>query len=72
MVNLIKNWDVYILTPLDYSSGDSKKLVGRQLSPHPNIQQGFLLYENLDGAQCGINITEVLAFSIEPQFIEEK
>jgi len=69
---LIKNWDVYILTQSGYSSGDSKKMVGRQLSPHPNIQQGFLLYESPDGAQCGINLSEVLAFSIEPQYIEDK
>jgi hypothetical protein len=69
---LIKNWGVYIQTQTGYSSGDGKILVGRQLSPHPNIQQGFLLYENPEGAQCGINLSEVLAFSIEPQFIEEK
>jgi hypothetical protein len=71
MVKLIKHWNVYIMTANDYANNQGRELVGRQCSPNPVIEQGFLLFENLDGAQSGLNLREVLAFNIVPQYSEE-
>ncbi|MBY4887717.1 hypothetical protein K5Y32_07195 [Pantoea sp. DY-15] len=72
MAKLIKHWNVFITTQASFSHGGDRILVGAQRSPNPNIDAGFLLFENLDGAQSGVNLREVLAFNIEPEFIEEK
>lgn len=71
MARLIKHWNVNILTNSDYSNNQGKQLVGHQLSPYPVIEHGFLLFENTEGAQSGVNLRDVLAFSIDPQFVEE-
>jgi len=70
MGKLIKHWNVFIATRETYDSGKSPMLIGRQRSPDAVIENGFLLHENLNGAKSGINLSEVLAFSIEPVFEE--
>jgi len=70
MGKVIKHWNVLITTLDTYESGKSPMLIGRQSSPDAVIEDGFLLHENLNGAKSGINLNQVLAFSIEPVFEE--
>ncbi|MEX5413396.1 hypothetical protein [Atlantibacter hermannii] len=70
MGKVITHWNVFIATRETYESGESPMLIGHQSTPDAVIEHGFLLHENLNGAKSGINLSEVLAFSIEPQFKE--
>ncbi|WP_336747881.1 hypothetical protein [Pantoea vagans] len=71
MLKLIKHWNVNIMAASDCTNNQGMQLVGCQRSPYPVIEQGFLMFENLEGAQAGLNLRDVLAFSIDPQFVEE-
>ena len=70
MGKVITHWNVLITTQATCENNLDPMLVGHQNSPDAVISQGFLLYENLKGAKSGINLSEVLAFSIEPVFEE--
>lgn len=70
MGKVITHWNMLITTQATYENGLEPMLVGHQNSPNPVISQGFLLFENLKGAKAGVNLSEVVAFSIEPQFKE--
>jgi len=72
MPKLIKHWNVFIATNETFSNGEERMLVGFQSSPDPYIEAGFLLFVNIDGAQSGVNLREVLFFNIEPVYEEEK
>lgn len=73
MPKVIKHWNVFITTPDSYHrEGEGRMLVGSQMSPDPCIDAGFLLFENLDGSQSGVNLSEVLTFNIDPVYEEEK
>ena len=70
MAKVITHWNVLITTQATCENNLDPMLVGHQNSPDAVISQGFLLYENLKVAKSGINLSEVLAFSIEPVFEE--
>lgn len=70
MGKVITHWNVLITTQATYENGLAPILVGHQNSPDAVISQGFLLFENLNGGKAGVNLSEVVAFSIEPQFKE--
>lgn len=72
MVKLLKNFNVLITTTETHANNTPPMVVGVQMSEHANIESGFLLFQNMNGSQAGINLAGVLAFSIEPQYEEDK
>lgn len=72
MPKVVKHWNVFIATNETFCNGEERMLVGFQSSPDPYIEAGFLLFINIDGAQSGVNLREVLFFNIEPVYEEEK
>lgn len=47
-------------------NGNHHFCLGKSKTHKPIIEHGFLMYENHNGAQAGINLSEVVAFSLEP------
>ncbi|HCL5936731.1 TPA: hypothetical protein N2O04_000257 [Citrobacter freundii] len=70
MAKIVKSWNVMVTTSEMIAHGQGPMLVGTQMSPSSDIRGNFLVYKNLNGADAGINLSQVLAFSIEPQYEE--
>ena len=51
-------------------NGNEHFCVGKSRTEKPVIEHGFLMYENHKGFHAGINLSEVVAFSIEPEYEE--
>ncbi|GKW27783.1 hypothetical protein PEC331060_09610 [Pectobacterium carotovorum subsp. carotovorum] len=67
----IKHFNVRIITSEMISNGCPSCIVGQQREPQPNIQNGFIIYENLDGGIDGVNLSVVAKFIIEPEYQQE-
>ncbi|MGV4308240.1 hypothetical protein [Citrobacter portucalensis] len=72
MMVRIRFYNVRIITNEMIENGLPSVISGRQRGRDPNIQNGFLVYENLDGGIDGVNLSGVAKFIIEPQPYEEK
>lgn len=70
-INVISHYNVRIITHEQVANGCPSVICGKQKDQNPNIQNGFLVYENLDGGIDGINLSGVEKFVIEPQYIKE-
>lgn len=69
-MKLISHWSVFAHTKETMSQGLPPSLLGVLPSPDPVVCDGFLLYENQDGNRSGINLSQVLCFSIVPEYEE--
>lgn len=70
MPKLIDFYNVRVITPEMVAMGTPSLVVGRQRDGNPNIQHGFLIYENLDGGVDGVNLAGAVKFTIEPKYQE--
>lgn len=69
--SVMSHFNVRIITNEQAENGYPSVICGKQKDRNPNIQNGFLVYENLDGGIDGINLSGVARFVIEPQYIKE-
>lgn len=70
MVKIIKHWNVMVADKHIIENGNEPFCVGKSRIEKPVIEHGFLMYENHKGCRAGINLSEVVAFSIEPEYEE--
>lgn len=70
MPRIIKYWNVMVADRRIIENGNSPFCLGKSKTHKPIIEHGFLMYENHNGSQVGINLSEVVAFSLEPVFEE--
>lgn len=67
MVSAISHYDILITTQHEYECGGPPKIFGSTFSSGPaEISGGFLLYEDLSGAKCGLNLQGVLHYAFVP------
>ncbi len=72
MRKIIKHWDVYVSKKESQHSGCLTMLVGSQKDPQPKIENGFLRFQNINGAEVGVNLNEITCYSIEPVYKEDE
>ncbi|HCO3755881.1 TPA: hypothetical protein ACNTUM_000882 [Escherichia coli] len=70
MAKIIKHWNVMVADKFIIQDGREPICLGKSRTQNPVIEHGFLMYENHEGCHAGINLSEVLAFSIEPEYEE--
>lgn len=70
MAKVLTHWNVKVSTEETLKHGLDPMLIGTTKTNKPNIQHGFLMFENHSGCHAGINLSEVMAFSIEPEYKE--
>lgn len=70
MPKVIKHWNVVVCDQHITQSGKEPFILGKSRTEKPVIEHGFLMYENHKGCHAGINLSEVVAFSIEPEYEE--
>lgn len=70
MEKKIKHWNVMVADKHIIQSGQEPFCLGKSRTEKPVIEHGFLMYENHKGFHAGINLYEVVAFSIEPEYVE--
>lgn len=72
MHKIIKHWDIYISTKEMQQGGKEPMLVGAQMDPQPKIEHGFLRFQNIYGAEVGVNLNDITCYSIEPVYKEDE
>lgn len=70
MAKLIKHWNVVVRTKETLENGIDVMRIGKSRTCKPVIEHGFLMFEDHNGSQSGINLSEVSVFSIEPEYEE--
>lgn len=70
MAKIIKYWKVMVADRHIIENGNDPFFLGKSKTHKPIIEHGFLMYENHNGHQAGINLSEILAFSLEPVYEE--
>lgn len=70
MGKVIKHWNVMVAGKHIIENGNEPFCEGKSRTEKPVIEHGFLMYENHKGCHAGINLSEVVAFSIEPEYEE--
>lgn len=70
MARVIKHWNVMVADKYIIQDALPPVCLGKSRTEKPVIEHGFLMYENHKGCHAGINLSEVVAFSIEPEYEE--
>ena len=70
MARVVKHWNVMISTQQTFLNGTGPIRIGKSREDRPVIEHGFLMFVDHKGCHAGINLSEVAAFSIEPEFEE--
>lgn len=70
MAKIIKYWNVMVADKYILERGSDQFCLGKSKTHKPIIEHGFLMYENHNGYQAGINLSEIVNFSLEPVFEE--
>lgn len=69
-MQMISHWNVMLTTQDSHLNGMGSFIAGKTKSQSPTIEHGFLIYESKEGFTSGINLSEVLHFSLQPEFLE--